>query len=122
MRAFASGVAYRKGDARHDASVLDDFEHGFVDHLVHDHARLLVGVVARQDLPVGHRRGFRFVGLDLGDGAGFLPPGVVDEVFGVRAEFAVERLARQGGDAGEVMGAHRGQSARYPRADAPYVG
>ena len=62
------------------------------------------------------------VGADVGDGAGFHAVGMVDEIFGVHAEFAVERALVQAAHAAQVVHAVLGQALRDARSDVPDVG
>ena len=64
----------------------------------------------------------RAIGLDIGDGCRLTPEGVVDEIFGVDAEFVVEQVFVECGDAHQVVDAVFLETGRHAGADAPDVG
>ena len=64
----------------------------------------------------------RAIGLDIGDGCRLAPEGVVDEIFGIDAEFVVEQVLVECGDAHQVVDAVFLETGRHAGADAPDVG
>ena len=64
----------------------------------------------------------RAIGLDIGDGCRLAPEGVVDEIFGIDAEFVVEQVLVECGDAHQVVDAILFESGCHTGADAPDVG
>ena len=115
-------VAHKERDAVADHVLIDQVQHGVVDHLAQDGVGLLVGIALREHLPCGGRGRLRAISLDIGDGCRLAPEGVVDEIFGVDAELVVEQVLVECGDAHQVVDAVFLETGRHAGADAPDVG
>ena len=79
--------------------LVDQIQHGGIDHFAQDGVGLLVGIALREHLPCGGRGRLRAISLDIGDGCRLTPEGVVDKIFGIDAEFVVEQVLVECGDA-----------------------
>ena len=85
-------VTYREHHALRHQIVFNKTHRDRIHHLAHHQARLLEGIRILQHLPLAHTLGSRFCILDVGDGAGLVTPGMIDQQFRIHAEHLVERL------------------------------
>ena len=115
-------IAHKERDAVAHHVLVDQIQHGGIDHFAQDGVGLLVGITLREHLPCGSRGRLRAISLDIGDGCRFAPEGVVDEIFGIDAEFVVEQVLVECGDAHQVVDAVFLETGRHAGADAPDVG
>ena len=115
-------VAHRKRNGPRHQVLVHQVEHEHVHHLAHHRVGLVVGVGALEHLALLKRGALRHIGLDLRDGAGLHPMGVVDEVLGVHAELPVEQLGVEPAHAEEVVHAVLLQARRDARPHVPDVG
>ena len=90
-----------------------------IKHLRHDDARFCGRVAAGQYLPVGQAVRAPSVGLDVGDGDGFLPPGVIDQYFRVDAQFLVQSF--RVGVQGHLPHGFQPQLFQAPRGAGPHA-
>ena len=108
-----------------DEAAFDEMEGDGVGHFLDDDACLVGGVGVLQHLSAAEGVGLRAVALDVGDGDGFPPPGVVDDEFGVDAEEFVQFVFVGEGLSGEHS--HREDFVAFESSgdavsDAPEVG
>ena len=102
--------------------LVDQVQHGGIDHLAQDGVSLLVGIALREHLSRGGRGCLRAVSLNVGDGRWFASKGVVDKVLGIDAELVVEQVFVERGDPHQVIDAVLLEAGRHAGADAPDVG
>ena len=92
-------IAHKERDAVAHHVLVDQIQHGGIDHFAQDGVGLLVGIALREHLPRGGRGRLWAISLDIGDGCRLTPEGVVDKIFGIDAELVVEQVLVECGDA-----------------------
>ena len=115
-------VAHKERDAVADHVLIDQVQHGVVDHLAQDGVGLLVGIALREHLSCGGRSCLRAIGLDIGDSCRLASEGVVDEILGIDAELVVKQVFVERRDAHQIVDAVFFESCCHAGADAPDIG
>ena len=102
--------------------LVDQIQHGGIDHFAQDGVGLLVGIALREHLPRGGRSRLRAIGLDIGDGCRLAPEGVVDKILGIDAELVVEQVFVERRDPHQVVDTILFESGCHTGADTPDIG
>ena len=92
LRLHLVGVAHLKGHGLGDQILFDHFKGEKLHHLLHDEPSLLKAVIPHEHLAPGEGVALRLVSLDVLNGGGFQPPGVVYEELRIDAEDLVHEI------------------------------
>ena len=102
--------------------LVNQIQHGGIDHFAQDGVGLLVGIALREHLPRGGRGRLRAISLDIGDSCWLAPEGVVEEIFGIDAELIVQQVLVERCDAHQIIDAVFFEAGCHAGADAPDIG
>ena len=115
-------IAHKERDAVAHHVLVDQIQHGGIDHLAQDGIGLFVGITLREHLSCGGRSCLRAIGLDVGDGCRLAPEGMVDEIFGIDAELVVKQVFVERRDAHQIVDAVFLEAGCHAGTDAPDIG